>query len=413
MVFSTAPLVENSWPSRERLKAPSNEPVVDNMPEKRDYYDVLGLSRGASKEEIRKAYRSLARKYHPDKNPDDPEAESRFKELSEAFAILSDDDERRKYDTFGHNSPGGSPFGPGGFQGVNISIDDLFGGDLGGIFSQFFSSSPRNRGSKGSDLMVRHSVPFQTAMDGCEEEIEIEALRTCQECEGEGSKDPSSVRPCPACDGRGRIERVERIGPFTQRVVSDCPSCDGDGRIIQNPCESCGGSGRSIQTKKVRFSVPAGVSSGVRLRMRGHGEAARNGRGDSGDLYIEIEVESHEWFERDGSDLLMALPIGFADLLLGTTVKIPHIDGTEITVKIPSGSNPGDTISIPGRGLPRQGSRSRGEVSMVLKLDLPSGVSRADKKRISEMHDILGTNEDDIEQKIRDEADRRRNSRIR
>ena len=189
MVFSTAPLVENSWPSRERLKAPSNEPVVDNMPEKRDYYDVLGLSRGASKEEIRKAYRSLARKYHPDKNPDDPEAESRFKELSEAFAILSDDDERRKYDTFGHNSPGGSPFGPGGFQGVNISIDDLFGGDLGGIFSQFFSSSPRNRGSKGSDLMVRHSVPFQTAMDGCEEEIEIEALRTCEECEGDGSKD--------------------------------------------------------------------------------------------------------------------------------------------------------------------------------------------------------------------------------
>ena len=395
------------------MKAPSPEPMVDNMPEKRDYYEVLGLSRGSSKEEIRKAYRSLARKYHPDKNPDDPDAESRFKELSEAFAILSDDDERRKYDTFGHNSPGGSPFGPGGFQGVNISIDDLFGGDLGGIFSQFFRSSSSNRRVKGSDLMVRHSVPFQSAMDGCEEEIEIEALRTCEECEGEGSADPSSVRQCPGCDGRGRIERVERVGPFTQRVVSDCPSCDGEGRIIQNPCTSCGGSGRSNQTKKVRFSVPPGVSSGVRLRMRGHGEAARIGGGESGDLYIEIDVESHDWFERDGSDLLMALPIGFADLLLGTSVKIPHIDGDDITVKIPAGSNPGDTISILGRGLPRQGSRSRGEVSVVLKLDLPSRVSRSDKKRISEMYDVLGTNEDNIQEKIRDEAYRRRNSRVR
>jgi len=147
--------------------------------------------------------------------------------------------------------------------------------------------------------------------------------------------------------------------------------------------------------------------------MRGHGEAARIGGGESGDLYIEIDVESHDWFERDGSDLLMALPIGFADLLLGTSVKIPHIDGDDITVKIPAGSNPGDTISIPGRGLPRQGSRSRGEVSVVLKLDLPSRVSRSDKKRISEMYDVLGTNEDNIQEKIRDEAYRRRNSRVR
>ena len=261
--------------------------------------------------------------------------------------------------------------------------------------------------------MVRHSVPFQSAMDGCEEEIEIEALRTCEECEGEGSADSSSVMQCPGCDGRGRIERVERIGPFTQRVVSDCPSCDGEGRIIQNPCTSCGGAGRSNQTKKVRFSVPPGVSSGVRLRMRGHGEASRISGGESGDLYIEIDVGSHDWFERDGSDLLMALPIGFADLLLGTSVKIPHIDGDEIKVKIPAGSNPGDTISIPGRGLPRQGSRSRGEVSVVLKLDIPSRVSRADKKRISEMYDVLGTNEDNIQEKIRDEAYRRRNSRAR
>ena len=383
------------------------------MSEKRDYYEVLGLSRGASKEEIRKSYRSLARKYHPDKNPDDPGAESRFKELSEAFAILSDDDERRKYDTFGHNSPGGSPFGPGGFQGVNISIDDIFGGDLGGIFSQFFRTSTGNRRVKGSDLMVRHSVPFQATMEGREDEIEFDALRVCSDCEGEGSKDPSSVRNCPACDGRGRTERVERIGPFTQRVVSDCPSCDGEGRIIQDPCSGCNGLGRSTQNKKVRFSVPPGVSTGVRLRMRGHGESSRTRGGESGDLYIEIEVDNHEWFERDGPDLLMALPVGFADLLLGTSIQIPHLDGDFLTVKIPAGSNPGDTISIPERGLPSQGMRRRGEVSVVLKLDIPDKVSRADKKRISEMNDLLGTNTEIIDDKIREEARRRRSSRRR
>ena len=379
------------------------------MTEKRDYYDVLGISRNASEGDITKAFRSLARKYHPDKNPDDSEAEKKFKEVQEAFAILSNKEERRKYDTFGHSGPGSSPFGPGGFQGVNISLDDLFGGGFDGIFNQFFGSSRGRRRAKGDDLMYRHSVPFQVAMDGSEDEIEIEVLRKCNGCQGTGSMDPSGVRVCPNCEGRGRIERLERLGPFTQRSVSDCPSCNGSGKLISDPCKSCNGQGRSNQTKRVKFTIPPGVSSGVRLRMREYGGAPASDDGIPGDLYIEIEIQRHPWFERDSADLLMGLPVGFSDLALGTKIEIPHIDGENLVVKIDAGSQPGDTIEIRGRGLPLQGSKRRGSVMIVLKLDMPRKLSRNEKKRISSLSDILGSDHDGIEERIRDEAKKRRN----
>ena len=379
------------------------------MTEKRDYYDVLGISRNASDGDITKAFRSLARKYHPDKNPDDAEAEKKFKEVQEAFAILSNKDERRKYDTFGHSGPGSSPFGPGGFQGVNISLDDLFGGGFDGIFNQFFGSSRGRRRTKGDDLMYRHTVPFQVAMDGSEDEIEIEVLRKCNDCQGTGSMDPSGVRVCPNCEGRGRIERLERLGPFTQRSVSDCPSCNGSGKLISDPCKSCNGQGRSNQTKRVKFTIPSGVSSGVRLRMREYGGAPKSDDGVPGDLYIEIEIQRHPWFERDSADLLMGLPVGFSDLALGTKIEIPHIDGENLVVKIDAGSQPGDTIEIRGRGLPLQGSKRRGSVMIVLKLDMPRKLSRDEKKRISSLSDILGSDHDGIEERIRDEAKKRRN----
>ena len=379
------------------------------MTEKRDYYDVLGISRNASDGDITKAFRSLARKYHPDKNPDDAEAEKKFKEVQEAFAILSNKDERRKYDTFGHSGPGSSPFGPGGFQGVNISLDDLFGGGVDGIFNQFFGSSRGRRRTKCDDLMYRHTVPFQVAMDGSEDEIEIEVLRKCNDCQGTGSMDPSGVRVCPNCEGRGRIERLERLGPFTQRSVSDCPSCNGSGKLISDPCKSCNGQGRSKHTKRVKFTIPPGGSSGGRLRMREYGGAPASDDGIPGDLYIEIEIQRHPWFERDSADLLMGLPVGFSDLALGTKIEIPHIDGENLVVKIGAGSQPGDTIEIRGRGLPLQGSKRRGSVMIVLKLDMPRKLSRDEKRRISSLSDILGSDHDGIEERIRDEAKKRRN----
>ena len=269
-----------------------------------------------------------------------------------------------------------------------------------------FSGGRTRRRSRGTDLLVNHEVTFQTVFDGAEESIEIDVLKTCEECEGSGSPTPEGVRECPTCDGRGRIHRIEKAGFFTKQVVSDCSTCRGDGRIISDPCGTCSGEGRSRRTKQVTFTIPPGISSGNRLRMRGHGEAPRGGRGESGDLHIQIEVHEHPWFERDGSDLLMALPLGFVELALGTQVIIPHLDGSELRIKVPAGSNPGDTINLSGRGLP--GRRGRGSVTVLLKLDMPKKISRSLRKSLDSLKDEIGTDFDSLEDSIRDEAQRRR-----
>ena len=382
------------------------------MSGKRDYYEILGIDRNSNASEIKNAFRSLARKYHPDKNQGDPESEIKFKEVQEAYAVLSVPNEKKKYDTYGHNRPGGSPFGPRGFEGVNISIEDLFGGGFESVFGSIFGSGGRNRRTKrqrGSDLLVRHSVAFQAVMDGSEESLEFQVLKTCKDCSGLGSSSPEGVRECPACDGRGRIQRIERVGPFTQQVVSDCSSCQGDGRIVQNPCSNCQGDGRANETKKVQFTVPAGIENGTRLRMSGYGESAKSENGDPGHLYIEIEIDEHEWFERDGADLLMAIPLSYTDLVLGTTIEIPRLDGENLKIKVPSGSKPGDTISLKGRGLPSQRTRNgKGSVMVLLKLDIPSKISRDLKKKLLNIKDEINFSDEELKKKIIEEANSRR-----
>tara|TARA_X000001036_G_scaffold436969_1_gene481209 strand:+ start:54268 stop:55413 length:1146 start_codon:yes stop_codon:yes gene_type:complete len=376
---------------------------------KRDYYEVLEISKDATQSDIKKSFRSLARKYHPDKNPDDPSAENKFKEIQEAYAILSNVDERRKYDTYGHNRPGGSPFGPDGFQGVNINIDDLFGGGFESIFGQIFGSSRSNsRRKKGGDLLVRHTISFQSVYDGLDDELEIEALTSCSKCNGSGSKDLDGVRPCPSCNGRGRVQRIERVGPFAQQVVSDCPACNATGKIVTNPCISCNGEGSSYQAKKIKFSVPPGISTGNRIKITGQGEPPRGNVGENGNLYIEIEVLEHTWFERDGADILMALPVNYTDLLLGTTVVISHVDGKDLNIKIPPNSKPGDTITLPRRGLPHmRSSRGRGSVTVLLKLDMPTKISRSLKNKLKELKPEI-SNSISLEESIIEEAKKRR-----
>jgi len=389
-----------------------NECLGEVMSGKRDYYEILGIDRNSNASEIKNAFRSLARKYHPDKNQGDSESEIKFKEVQEAYAVLSVPNEKKKYDTYGHNRPGGSPFGPGGFEGVNISIEDLFGGGFESVFGSIFGSGGRNRRTKrqrGSDLLVRHPVSFQAVMDGSEESLEFQVLKTCKDCSGLGSSSPEGIRECPACDGRGRIQRIERVGPFTQQVVTDCSSCQGEGRIIQNPCSNCKGDGRANESKKVQFTVPAGIENGTRLRMSGYGESAKSENGNSGHLYIEIEIDEHEWFERDGADLLMAIPLSYTDLVLGTTIEIPHLDGENLKIKVPSGSKPGDTISLKGRGLPSQRTRNgKGSVMVLLKLDIPSKISRDLKKKLLHIKDEINFSDEELKKKIIEEANSRR-----
>ena len=379
------------------------------MSEKRDYYEVLGVSKKASNSEIKKAFRSLARKYHPDKNPGDEEAEALFKELQEAYAILSNEEQRRKYDTFGHNRPDGNPFGSG-FQGVNINFEDLFsGGGFDSVFSQIFGGGgSRRREKRGNDLLMRHHISFDSMFNGSKEESEIESLVECSECMGSGAKSKEGVTVCSTCDGHGRITQTQRIGPFLQESVSDCPNCGGSGRVVTDPCSPCRGDGRVKKERTIRFSVPPGISDGTRLRMQGQGEPISGGVGKPGNLYIEISVDEHDWFERSDSDLLMAFPVGYHDLLRGKKFEIPHLDGSNLVINVPPGSKPGDTIDIQGRGIPSSRGRRRGNVTVLLKLYVPDNLSRKALESLDELSEFIDISNHEIEDSIRKEARNRR-----
>nr|AIF21293.1 chaperone protein (dnaJ) [uncultured marine group II/III euryarchaeote KM3_99_A09] len=378
---------------------------------KRDYYEVLEIGRDSTASEVKKAFRTLARRNHPDKNPDDPEAENRFKEIQEAYAVLSNPDQRQRYDTFGHEQPGGGPFGPGGFDGVNISVDDLFSGGFESIFSSMFGAQGGRRTNRGNDVMIRHTIPFEMVLDGGDQELEAELKIPCGTCDGRGSATPEGVQTCHSCRGAGRVTQHRKIGPFVQQVVGDCPDCGGDGRTITDPCKSCKGSASEHKIRKIRFSVPRGVSAGTRLRLSERGEPARGGNGRRGDLYIQIDIKDHGWFERDGSDLLMALPLGYPELLLGTTVTLPHIDGDTLEIKVPAGSRPGETIMVRRRGFPRPRGRGRGDITVLLKLHVPKKVSKGLKKQIADLQEEISISDDDYEEFVRAEAKDRRHSR--
>ena len=376
------------------------------MSEKRDYYEVLGVSKDASDSDLKKAFRSLARKYHPDKNPDDPDCERLFKEVQEAYAVLSNPDQRRQYDMFGHESPGGSPFGPGGFQGVNINLDDLFSGGFESIFSGMFGGGQSSRSRRGNDVLLRHSVTLEQILDEDEVEISAELSAVCDSCRGTGAKSQDDVQICSTCNGQGRIMQQARVGPFVQQMVSDCPECGGQGKIIRNPCAECRGTGSTQKLQTLRIQIPRGTEDGLRLRQRGKGEPLQNGQ--PGDLYIQLEVDAHPWFERDGPDLIMALPLGFPEMMLGTQVELPHIDGKPLVIDIPAGSKPSETIIVRGRGMPHRRGRGRGDVTVLLKLFAPKKVTKSMRSKLEDLRVDFCLPLEDVESMVRREAEDRR-----
>lgn len=395
-------------PLSSRREVQSRSLIVENeddvMTDKRDYYEVLGVDKSASSGDLKNAFRRLARKYHPDRSTEE-NAEERFKEIQEAYAVLSDDNKRAQYDRFGHEGPQGSPFGGFGGGGFNINLEDILGGDF---FSSFFGGGSRRRQSRrGSDILLRHSVELSDVFEGSEQELVLDLPEPCGTCDGTGAKG-GDLKTCSACSGQGQVRVRQQVGPFIQESVQACQECSGRGKVAEHPCDDCEGRGQEMKSNTLRFNVPEGAESGTRLRMRGKGEPAPKGVGEPGDLFIELEIEPHAWFERSGSDLIMSLPLGYADLLLGTTVELDHLDGKPLVIKVPPHSNSGETIEVRKRGLPRQRGGGRGDVVVLLKLHMPKKVPKSTKKHLESIRGDLAPG--DVRSSILDDAEERRRS---
>src|SRR6202165_2322092 len=347
---------------------------------KRDYYEVLGVSRTASAEELKRAYRKLALQFHPDRNPNDPQAESRFKEINEAYEVLSDQSKRQRYDTFGHSAQGMPGFDGAGFGGINDICDMSFGAAAGG--------RPRPGPRRGSDLRLDLRLTFEEAVFGVERELTIPRAEACTACQGTGAEAGTSPQTCPQCRGSGQVRRATQ-SIFGQIVnVASCPRCNGEGKVIERPCKTCGGTGHRPGEKKVRVNIPAGVDSGSQIRLTGEGEVGPRG-GAAGDLYIVIQVKPHAVLKRNGTDVIYELPLSVAQAALGDTVEIPTVDGPE-KIEIPPGTQYGKTIRIHGRGVPHVRSGRRGDQLVFVRVVIPTNLTEEQKQALRQLGGVSG-----------------------
>ena len=363
--------------------------MKENMASKRDYYEVLGVQRGASAEDIKKAFRNLAKKYHPDANPNNKEAEDNFKEINEAYEVLSDSQKKAAYDQFGHAGVGAG--GPGGFGGGGFRPQDFgnaadFEDIFGDVFSNFFGGGgggmrggrARNQAQEGDDLRYDLNLTFEEAAFGTAKDIKVRKLATCESCHGSGAKPGSGRVVCPTCKGTGQIRSTQ--GFFT--IARTCTRCGGQGEMPGSPCPACKGHGRVERERTISVKVPAGVDEGSRLRLRGEGEAGLNG-GPAGDLYVFLHVEAHDFFKRDGSDLHCEIPISFPQAGLGFELEVPTLEGT-VKMKIPAGTQSGKVFRLREKGLKNPQQEGIGDLLVTVTVETPTDLNSKQKKILEE-----------------------------
>ena len=363
--------------------------------QKRDYYEVLGVSRSASEDEIKKAYRKLAKKYHPDLNPGNAEAEQKFKEVNEAYEVLSDSNKKARYDQFGFAGVdpnyGAGAGGGGGFGGFT----DFDFGDLGDIFGSFFgggfggnSRSSRSGPQRGESIRVGVTVSFEEAAFGCEKEVTVDRVDQCPTCKGSGCEPGTTPEVCTQCGGSGQVQQRRQTPMGVFATTTTCPKCGGRGKIIHSPCKDCNGTGQQRKRKTIQVNIPAGIDNGQTISLRGQGSAGRNG-GSAGDLLITVTVRPHQLFRREGNDVLCEAPITFTQAVLGGEMEIPTIDG-KVKYDIPEGTQTGTTFRLRGKGIPNLNGRGRGDQYVTVYIETPRNLNREQKEALKKFSQSLG-----------------------
>ncbi len=361
------------------------------MPQqKRDLYEVLGITKGASDDEIKKAYRKLAKKYHPDLNPGDKEAEQKMKEVNAAYEVLSDKEKKARYDQFGHAgidpnyAPGGSG-GYGGFEDFDLGniFDSFFGGAFGGQ-----SARRQNGPQRGENIRVNLTLSFEEAAFGCEKDVTITRAEKCSDCGGSGAQAGTSAETCPLCHGTGQVKTTQRtpFGVFSSSAP--CQNCHGTGRVIKNPCKTCGGSGRVRKSRTIRVRVPAGIDEGQIISLRGEGHAGVNG-GPNGDMYVTVTLRPHKLFKRNGQDVLLEMPISFVQATLGATLTVPTIDG-KVQYDLPEGTQTGTVFRLKGSGIPNPSGRGRGDQYVKVNIEIPKNLTSEQKDILRRFEEAVG-----------------------
>lgn len=358
---------------------------------KRDYYEVLGVAKGASEDEIKKAYRLLAKKYHPDVNPGDKEAEAKFKEANEAYAVLSDAEKRSKYDQFGHAafdaSMGGGGSGFGGFGGMDFDFGDIFSSFFGGGGGS--SRSSRNAPIEGDDVLARVTISFEEAAFGCKKEISFARIEACGDCGASGAAKGTKAETCQTCHGTGRVTVQQQTILGYMQTQRSCSACRGSGKIIKTPCKNCNGKGYIKVNKKLEVTIPAGIDSMQRIILRGQGSAGRNG-GSPGDLILEVRVKEHKFFSRERNNISCEVPISFSEAALGAEIDIPTLDGKTEKYRIPEGTQTNTSFTLKGKGIADINSKRKGDLIITVTVETPKNLTPEQKKLLTEFAKTLG-----------------------